>query len=191
MRRSPFLCLCLVCLFPVGRGLAFDAFQLPEPVVFHYDPSSRDPFISAAAAHTLVTGEPQVTGVVSARILERYLQMLSRLVRDELFVEGLSTGDGDKSVALINGVEFHSGDRIPVPVPVDQIDQLEALAHSYGLPLSRLSQPSEAVLVQVGQIKPDGVCLVLPGFKSTLCEIAFAGDETPNPIQLERKRTHP
>jgi hypothetical protein len=191
MRWSPFACLCTLCLLPAGTGAAFDALPLPELVVFHYEASSRDPFISAAASRTLVAGEPQVTGVVSARILEQYLQKLSRLVRDELFVEGVSTGEGDKSVALINGVEFHSGDRIPVPVRVDQIDQLEALAHSYGLPLSRLSHPSDSVLVQVGQIKPDGVCLVIPGFKSTLCEIAFEGDDAPNLIQLERKRAHP
>ena len=178
-------------LSSMGTGAASDALQLPELVVFHYDPSRRDPFISAAAPRTLVTGEPQVNGVVSARILEQYLQMLSRLVRDELFVEGISTGEADKSVALINGVEFHSGDRIPVPVPIDQIDQLKALAQSYGLPLSWMSHPSAGVLVQVGEIKPEGVCLVIPGFKSTLCEIAFEGDEAPNPIQLERKRAHP
>jgi hypothetical protein len=190
MRRAPLTFLCIAHLFSVGTGVASDALQLPELVVFHYDPSRRDPFISASASRTLVAGEHQINGVVSARILEQYLQTLSRLVRNELFVEGVSTGEAGRSVALINGVEFHSGDRIPVPIPVDQIDQLEALAHSYGLPLSRMSHPSDSVLVQVGEIEPGGVCLVLPGFKSTLCEIAFEGDEAPNLIQLERRRAH-
>ncbi|MBW0001525.1 MAG: hypothetical protein JO015_20720 [Verrucomicrobia bacterium] len=173
-----------------GIALAGDPMQLPELYLFHYQPAKRDPFISANAARTLVSGEPRVEGVVSGRILEQYLQTLSRLIQKELFVEGVSISDDQaKAVALINGVEFRMGDSLPVPAQPEQISQLEALSRTYGLPLRRGGQPSDSVLFEVGQIKATGVCIVLPGFKTTLCEIPFEGDNIPNQVQLERRRS--
>ena len=179
----------LLWIFP-GIAMAGDPMQLPELCLFHYQPARRDPFISATAARTLVSGEPRVEGVISGRILEQYLQTLSRLIQKELFVEGVSISDDQaKAVALINGVEFHTGDSLPVPAQPEQISQLEALSRTYGLPLRRGVQPSDSVLFEVGQIKASGVCIVLPGFKATLCEIPFEGDNVPNQVQLERRRS--
>jgi hypothetical protein len=179
----------LLWIFP-GIALAGDPMQLPELYLFHYQPAKRDPFISATVARTLVSGEPRVEGVVSGRILEQYLQTLSRLIQKELFVEGVSISDDQaKAVALINGVEFRTGDSLPVPAQPEQISQLEALSRTYGLPLRRGVQPFDSVLFEVGQIKATGVCIVLPGFKATLCEIPFEGDNIPNQVQLERRRS--
>jgi hypothetical protein len=173
-----------------GIAVAGDPIQLPELYLFHYRPAQRDPFISATAARTLISGEPRVEGVVSGRILEQYLQTLSRLIQKELFVEGVSIADDQaKAVALINGVEFRTGDSLPVPAQPEQISQLEALSRTYGLPLRRGVQPSDSVVFEVGQIKATGVCIVLPGFKATLCEIPFEGDNIPNQIQLERRHS--
>ena len=175
----------------VGIAAGGDSMRLPELYLFQYQPARRDPFISATAARTLVSGEPRVEGVVSGRILEEYLQTLSRLIQKELFVEGVSISDDQaKAVALINGVEFHTGDSLPVPAQPEQISQLEALSRTYGLPLRRGVQPSDSVLFEVGQIRATGVCIVLPGFKATLCEIPFEGDNIPNQVQLERRRSN-
>jgi hypothetical protein len=174
-----------------GIAVAGDPMQLPELYLFQYQPAQRDPFISATAARTLVSGEPRVEGVVSGRILEQYLQTLSRLIQKELFVEGVSISDDPaKAVALINGVEFRTGDSLPVPAQPEQISQLEALSRTYGLPLHRGVQPSDSVLFEVGQIKATGVRIVLPGFKATLCEIPFEGDNIPDQVQLERRRSN-
>lgn len=183
--------LAAVPLAVLGTGFAGDTVQLPDLNLFHYQAARRDPFISAAATRTLVAGERQLSGVISGRILEQYLQTLSRLIQKELFVEGISTGDEPvKAVALINGVEFRAGDSIPVPAQPEQISQLEALSHSYGLPLRRGVQQTDSVLFEVGQIRATGVCIVLPGFRTTLCEIPFEGDDISNQIQLERRRSN-
>jgi hypothetical protein len=191
MMKTVFTSAVLLLWTSFGIAVAGDPMQLPELYLFHYQPARRDPFISATAARTLVSGEPRVDGVVSGRILEQYLQTLSRLIQKELFVEGVSIGDDQaKAVALINGVEFRTGDSLPVPAQPEQISQLEALSRTYGLPLRRGVQPSDSVLFEVGQIKATGVCIVLPGFKATLCEIPFEGDNIPNQVQLERRRSN-
>ncbi len=170
-------------------ALAADPVQLPELYLYRYQPSHRDPFISASATRTLVAGERQVTDVVSGRILEQYLQTLARLIRKELFVEGVSTGDeNEPAVALINGVTFRTGDGIPVPAPAEEVSQLEALSRSYGLPLRRSAAGADNVVFEVGLIRESGVGIVLPGFKGSLCEIPFEGDLGAAPVQLERKR---
>lgn len=190
MMKTVFIPAVLLLCASFEIAMAGDLVQLPELCLFQYHPAKRDPFISAAAARTLVSGESRVEGVVSGRILEQYLQTLSLLIQKELFVEGVSISeDQAKAVALINGVEFHTGDSLPVPAQPEQISQLEALSRTYGLPLRRGVQPSDSVLFEVGQIKATGVCIVLPGFKATLCEIPFEGDAVPNQVQLERRHS--
>ncbi|MBV9489857.1 MAG: hypothetical protein JO069_09060 [Verrucomicrobia bacterium] len=191
MNRRRLSVFALLQLAATGASFGDDAVQLPEFYLFHYQASRRDPFISAAATRTLVSGENGASGLISGRILAQYLQTLSRLVQKELFVEGLSVGDDQaKAVAVINGAEFRMGDGIPVPADPNQINQLEALSRSYGLPFRRGGQALESVLFEVGQIRATGVCIVLPGFKTSLCEIPFEGDSFNSPIQLERRRVN-
>jgi hypothetical protein len=164
--------------------------KLPELYLFRYQPSRRDPFISSEASRTLVNSASNLRGIASGSVVQQYLQAISDEIKRELFVGGLSVCDGEShSMAIINGVVFAQGDKIPVPIRSQQLSQLEALARTYGLPLEK--SQSDNILVEVGTIKSNGVAIVLPGFKAALCELRYEGDKPSQPIQLERKPSRP
>ena len=166
--------------------------RLPELYVFRYEPSRRDPFISPLARRTIVAGDSNSEPVVSLSVVQQYLQTITAAIRKELFIGGLSTGDEHiRPIAVINGVVFTGGDRIPLPVQPEQLAQLRELARTYGLPLEASQSQPNTIFVAVGAIKTTGVSMVLPGFKGTLCELPYEGDDKPEKIQLERKHSSP
>jgi hypothetical protein len=166
--------------------------RLPDLYIFHYEPPPRDPFISSTAPSTLVNADGNVRGIVSGSLVQRYLQTITIAIRRELFIGGLSIGDENtRSMALINGVPFCRGDRIPLPMEKGQLLQLGELARTYGLPLERGGGSRDSVFVEVGEIKSGGVSIMLPGFKAALCELPYEGDSVPRAIQLERKHASP
>jgi len=70
--------------------------------------------------------------------VQKYLQTITLAIQHELFIGGLSIGDENtRSMALINGVPFRRGDRIPLPIEKEQLLQLHELARMYGLPLEK------------------------------------------------------
>jgi hypothetical protein len=163
--------------------------RLPDLAIFKYQPCKRDPFISSEASRTLVTGENNIDHSISSRVVTRYVQTIVEVIQRELFIEGLSTGDEQgHAIAIINGVTFNQGDRIPLPVPARELVQLDELARTYGLPLHTNPSQLNSIFVEVGHVKPEGVEIVLPGFKVPLCELKYQGDNVPNAIQLERKK---
>jgi hypothetical protein len=164
--------------------------KLPDLYLFQYDSPRRDPFVSAAARRTLVSAQSRMPGVVSGSAVQQYLQTITEAIQRELFIGGLSIGDENaRSMAVINGVSFSEGDNIPLPIQSQQLQQLQELARTYGLPLENNGAQKESIFVQVGTIKVTGISIVLPGFKAALCELPYEGDRVPQPIQLERK--HP
>ena len=164
--------------------------KLPGLYLFRYQPSRRDPFISREASRTLVNSASDLRGIASGSVVQQYFQVITDEIKRELFVGGLSVGDSEsRSMAIINGVVFSQGDKIPVPIRSHQLSQLEALARTYGLPLER--DQSDDIFVEVGTIKSNGVAIVLPGFKAALCELRYEGDKPSQPIQLERKPRQP
>jgi hypothetical protein len=166
--------------------------HLPDLYVFRYETPRRDPFISVSAQRTLVSADANVRGITPGSVVQKYLQTITTAIERELFVGGLSVGDENtRSIALINGVSFGPGDRIPLPIEKEQLVQLEELARTYGLPLERGGGVRDSILVAVGEIKSGGVSIVLPGFKAALCELPYEGDSVPQVIQLERKRSTP
>src|SRR5271165_2606753 len=59
-------------------------------------------------------------------------------IKDQLSVGGLSTDDNQSdAVALINGVAFHQGDTVPIDVDEKTLQELDQLAQSFGLTLTR------------------------------------------------------
>ena len=94
-------------------------------------------------------------------------------------------------MALINGVPFRQGDRIPLPIDKEQLLQLDELARTYGLPLEKGDGLPDSIFVEVGEIKSAGVSILLPGFKAAICELPYEGDSGPQVIQLERKHRSP
>ena len=166
--------------------------RLPELYIFRYEPSKRDPFISALARRTIVAGESNLGMIASLSVVQQYLQTITTTIRQELFIGGLSTGDEHtRAIAVINGVVFTDGDRIPLPVRPEQLAQLRELARTYGLPLEPSPSQHNTIFVAVGAIKANGVSIVLPGFKGTLCELPYDGDDVHEKIQLERKHPSP
>jgi hypothetical protein len=166
--------------------------HLPDLYIFQYERPRRDPFISSTAPRTLVNEDANVRGIVSGSVVQKYLQTITRAIQRELFIGGLSVGDErTRSMALINGVPFGRGDRIPLPIEKEQLLQLDELARTYGLPLERGEGFRESIFVEVGEIKSSGVSIMLPGFKAELCELPYEGDLMPQTIQLERKHTSP
>jgi hypothetical protein len=166
--------------------------HLPDLYIFHYDPPARDPFISSTARSTLVNADANVAGIVSGSVVQKYLQTIMLAIQRELFIGGVSVGDENtRSMALINGVSFGQGDRIPLPIEKQQLMQLDELARTYGLPLEKSEGVRDSISVEVGEIKSGGVSIVLPGFKAALCELPYEGDSVPQPIQLERRHASP
>jgi hypothetical protein len=164
--------------------------KLPDLYVFQYDPPKRDPFISAAANRTLVSAGSSLAGIVSGSVVQQYLQTITEAIKRELFVGGLSIGDDDTpSMAIINGISFARGDKIPLPIQAQQLQRLQELARTYGLPLESSQAQPDSIFVEVGSIKATAVSIVLPGFKVSLCDLPYVGDFISQPIQLERK--HP
>ena len=166
--------------------------RLPDLYIFHYEAPQRDPFISSLAPRTLVNADANARGIASGSVVQKYLQTISAAIQRELFIGGLSIGDENtRSIALINGVPFARGDRIPLPIGKEQLLQLDELAKTYGLPLERGEGSGDSILVEVGEIKWGGVSIVLPGFKAAICELPYEGDLVPQAIQLERKHKTP
>jgi hypothetical protein len=166
--------------------------HLPDLYIFQYERPRRDPFISSIAPRTLVNEDANVRGIVSGSVVQKYLQTITRAIQRELFIGGLSVGDeSTRSMALINGVPFGRGDRIPLPIEKEQLLQLDELARTYGLPLERGEGFRDSIFIEVGEIKSSGVSIMLPGFKAELCELPYEGDLMPQTIQLERKHTSP
>src|ERR1700751_6277476 len=102
--------------------------RLPDLYIFHYEAPQRDPFRRSAAPRTLVNAEANVRGIASGSVVQKYLQAISLAIQRELFIGGLSVGDENtRSMALINGVSFGQGDRIPLPIEKKQLMQLDEL----------------------------------------------------------------
>jgi hypothetical protein len=187
---KPLLIIWLLSALPALADPGLSTLKLPELYLFQYEAPKRDPFISAAASRTLVSTQTNMTGIVSGSAVQQYLQTITEAIKRELFIGGLSIGDeGTRSMAIINGVTFAEGEKIPLPIQSQRLLQLEDLARTYGLPLENNNSQKDSILVQVGAIRATGVLIVLPGFKASLCELTYEGDLTPQPIQLERK--HP
>lgn len=180
----------MVCAELFSQGVEIP--RLPELYVFRYEPSKRDPFINPLARRTTVAGESNVGGIVSLSVVRQYLQTIEIAIRQELFIGGLSTGDEHtRAIAVINGVPFTEGDKIPLPIQPEQLVQLRELARTYGLPLEASQSQHDTIFIAIGAIKANGVSIVLPGFKGALCELPYEGDYIPEKIQLERKRSSP
>ena len=163
--------------------------RLPELYSFKYVSIVRDPFISADATKSLVGRGVEFDSSFGSKAVQRYLQTLVAAIQNDLFVEGISTGD-EKSpgIALINGVPFGESEKIPVVVPENDLFQLAELARTYGLPLERDKIEKDTILLEVGAIESNGVAIVLPGFKAPLCKLPYLGDHAPERITLERKK---
>ena len=163
--------------------------HLPDLYSFQYSPLPRDPFISPEASKTLVGHDIEVDSSFGSKAAQRYLQTLVQAIKNELFVGGVSTGD-DKThdVALINGVAFAEGAKIPVTISENDLGQLAELARTYGLPLERDRTEKNTILLAVGSIDSTGVAILLPGFKAPLCKLPYVGDTAEERITLERKK---
>jgi hypothetical protein len=177
----------------LGPGLAFGGEaimpHLPDLYSFRYSPIARDPFISPEAGKTLVGHNLEVDSSFGSKAAQHYLQTLVRAIKNELFVEGVSTGDeGTHDIALINGVAFAEGEKIPVKISENDLVQLAELARTYGLPLERDRTEKNTILLAVGSIDPTGVAILLPGFKAPLCKLPYVGDTAEERITLERKK---
>ena len=117
------------------------------------------------------------------------MQTLVQAIKNELFVEGVSTGDEKiRDVALINGVAFAEGAKIPVTISENDLVQLAELARTYGLPLERDRTEKNTILLAVGSIDSTGVAILLPGFKAPLCKLPYVGDTAEERVTLERKK---
>ena len=163
--------------------------RLPDLYVFRYVPQSRDPFISADAKQTLVSGGTDPGASFTTKAAQQYLDTIIQAIKKELFVEGVSTGDAEtRGIALINGVPFTQGEKIPLSIGQNELLQLRELAKTYGLPLETTGGQTESIFVEVGEIQSTGVTLLLPGFKSALCKLPYLGDYVSGPIQLERRK---
>lgn len=159
--------------------------KLPDLYVFRYASQGRDPFISAEAKQTLV----DLGASFTTKAAQQYLDTIIQAIKKELFVEGVSTGDAaTRGIALINGVAFTQGEKIPLSIGQNEFLQLAELAQTYGLPLEKTGARKESIFVEVGEIQSTGVTLLLPGFRSALCKLPYEGDYVPERIQLERKK---
>lgn len=160
--------------------------QLPDLYVYNYSSTQRDPFIAFGASSTLLSQNREIPGIISGDIVRQYLARIIQLITEELYVGGISIGDTPlQSIALINGVDFHSGDKIPLQTTRKELQGFQQLAASYGLPLE--TDDKGSFVLEVGRVTENGVDLVLPGFKTAIYQLPLAHDTAPVAIQLENK----
>jgi hypothetical protein len=160
--------------------------ELPDIDIYNYAQTQRDPFISANAATTLLNERAEIAGVASSELIGKFLERLTASIKDQLFVGGVSTDDRlEDGMALINGIAFRVGDRIPLEVDAKILSELDQLAQSFGLTLERATD--NAIAIEVGRISGAGVDLTLPGFRASICQLPLERDEAINAVKLERK----
>jgi hypothetical protein len=189
MRTTGYLILLAVSISSLAFAEEIIVPRLPDLYAFRYTPVSRDPFISADAGKTLVGKGVELDNSFSSKAAQRYLQTLVAAIQNDLFVEGVSTGEGKShAIALINGVAFSETEKIPVTVPDSDLVQLTELARTYGLPLERDTSEKSTILLEVGPIDSSGVAILLPGFRAPLCKLPYVGDSGTERITLERKK---
>jgi hypothetical protein len=188
-RTTTFFIFLVVCTSNFGFAGEMILPRLPDLYAFRYTPAARDPFISADAGKTLVGKGVELDNSFSSKAAQRYLQTLVAAIQNDLFVEGVSTGEGQShAVALINGVAFSETEKIPVTVSEIDLVQLTELARTYGLPLERDLSEKSTILLEVGPIDSGGVAILLPGFRAPLCRLPYVGDSGTERITLERKK---
>jgi hypothetical protein len=189
MRTTGYLILLAVSVSSLAFAGDIIVPRLPDLYTFRYTPVSRDPFISADAGKTLVGKGVELDNSFSSKAAQRYLQTLVAAIQNDLFVEGVSTGEGKShAIALINGVAFSETEKIPVTLPDTDLVQLTELARTYGLPLERDMSEKSTILLEVGPIDSSGVAIILPGFRAPLCKLPYLGDSGTERITLERKK---
>jgi hypothetical protein len=189
MKTATFFILLVVSTSNFGFAGEIIVPRLPDLYAFRYTPAPRDPFISAVAGKTLVGKGVELDNSFSSKAAQRYLQTLVAAIQNDLFVEGVSTGEGQsQAIALINGVAFSETEKIPVTVSETDLVQLTELARTYGLPLERDMTEKSTILLEVGPIDSGGVSILLPGFRAPLCKLPYVGDNGTERITLERKK---
>ena len=99
---------------------------------------------------------------------------------------GLSTDDNQlDATALINGMTFHQGDTVPLDLDDKTLRELDQLAQSFGLTLTRA--PENAIAIEIGRISSVGVDFQLPGFRASICQLPLETDEPSTTIKLTKK----
>jgi hypothetical protein len=169
-------------------GTLLDAqVQLPDLYSYSYAISQRDPFISANAPKTIMGEHQETHGIVSGDAVSQYLERIVQLIKSQLYVGGISIGDTPvDSIALINGVDFHVGDRVPLDATRKDLQGIQQLAATYGLPL--VTDQNGSFLVEVGRVTENGVDLVLPGFKAAIYHLPLPEDGASDVVRLEKKK---
>lgn len=176
----------LLLLFVFGATALHAQVELPDIDVYNYPQTGRDPFISAQASTTFLSERSELAGVTNGELIRRFLEKLTASIKDQLIVGGVSTDNSlADGMALINGVSFRAGDRIPLEVDSKTLNELDQLAQSFGLSLQRATDT--AIAIEVGRISDSGVDLVLPGFRSSICQLPLERNQPINVIKLQRK----
>lgn len=171
----------------LGSALSLYAqVELPDLDIYNYLRSQRDPFISSRASTTLLDERVEIPGVASGELMHRFLEKLTASIKDQLTVGGLSTDDRQPDgMALINGVTFRQGDTVPLDLEEKTLRELDQLAQSFGLTLTRT--PDNAIAIEVGTISSAGVDFQLPGFRASICQLPLETDEPSTTFKLPKK----
>ena len=176
----------LFFLFFVSAAGLHAQVELPDIDIYNYLQTQRDPFISAQAPTTFLNERTELPGLASSELIGKFLEKLTASIKDQLFVGGVSTDDRlEDGMALINGIAFRVGDRIPLEVDAKTLSELDQLAQSFGLTLERATD--NTIAIEVGRISGAGVDLMLPGFRASICQLPLERDEAINAVKLERK----
>jgi hypothetical protein len=176
----------LFFLFLVSAAGLHAQVELPDIDIYNYLQTQRDPFISAQAPTTFLNERTEIPGVANSELIGKFLKKLTASIKDQLFVGGVSTDDRlEDGMALINGIAFRVGDRIPLEVDAKTLSELDQLAQSFGLTLERATD--NTIAIEVGRISGAGVDLMLPGFRASVCQLPLERDEAITAVKLERK----
>jgi hypothetical protein len=180
----------LTSVLAVWASIVHAQVELPDLYSYQYTRSRRDPFISADAPKTIMDEHQEPPGIVSGDFVSRYLENIVQLIRNQLYVGGISIGDTPvESIALINGVDFRVGDKVPLDSTRKDLQSLQQLAATYGLPL--VTDRKGNFVIEVGRVSENGVDLVLPGFKAVIYHLPLPNDGASDVVRLEKKMKKP
>src|SRR5208337_600028 len=123
----------LTSILAVWATILHAQVQLPDLYSYHYTMSRRDPFISADAPKTIMDEHQEPRGIVSGDIVSRYLENIVHLIKNQLYVGGISIGTRRLKVSLSSTVSISMSE-----------------IRSRWMPLARISRASNSWLRHMG-----------------------------------------
>jgi len=157
--KTLFLVVCTAPLCSHGE------ISLTMPVIYKFEPSARDPFVSYLVVNTLVDTDEKVSNDTAFAVLEKDIRDFGAFLEEGFFIKGVSYGPSGGEMAIINDRALRAGGFLSVQLNEGQaklIDKIAMSAQQAGY-LPKIPFENTIVGIRVHKIDELGVHLRLDG----------------------------